>query len=578
MGLLHIEFNIINIILSTFIFGIGDDYSVFTLENKLEYYKTGKVYESLNRESIYLSLIGTILSLSILIFAKHPALKSIAFISSIGLFSVFIVSQILIPILFNFYIQLRANKRLAPYTLFNLVTTIVSYFYFVLGGIILSIVAYILIYPLFFIPIKNRKKLFHILICYFIKSLVYMMVNVKKKIIDKQNLDFNHASILIANHQSFLDILFTIMINPNLIIMVNKWVWESPIFGKVVKFADYIPISDSIELNVEKIKSKLKDGYSILIFPEGTRSQDFKLKRFKKGAFFLSEQLKLDITPILIHGSGHTMAKGDWQLMNNSITLKILPRIQYQDKSFGNSYQERNKSISALFSSSYHSLCLEIENTKYWKTKVITSYFYKGPIIEHYVKIKLKIENYYSIIDCYIPNEGKITDIGSGMGYMIFLLSQSRVNCSFTGLDTDEDKVAIAQNNYLKTTNIQFIKTNALTYSYTPQNVFIILDVLHYFSSIQQYELLDILISNLLPNGKIILKDGIVNIKNKHKLTQFSEELAIQLNFNKGNYKSFTFIDENQLNKYCQDKSLKITKLEESKSTSNCYYLIQKAN
>ena len=73
----------------------------------------------------------------------------------------------------------------------------------------------------------------------FVKSLVYLMVNVKKKIINVNHENFEKPAVIIANHQSFLDILVLVMLHPKLIMMTNKWVWHSPVFGYVVRMADY---------------------------------------------------------------------------------------------------------------------------------------------------------------------------------------------------------------------------------------------------------------------------------------------------------------------------------------------------
>jgi predicted RND superfamily exporter protein len=103
MGIFGIEFNIINIIISTLIFGLGDDYSIFITDGLIEKYKFGSQKINSVKTSIYLSAITTIIGLGILIFAKHPALKSIALVSVIGIGSILLVSQTLQPLLFNFH-------------------------------------------------------------------------------------------------------------------------------------------------------------------------------------------------------------------------------------------------------------------------------------------------------------------------------------------------------------------------------------------------------------------------------------------------------------------------------------------
>src|SRR5690606_31522412 len=76
MGLFHIEFNILNIIICTFIFGLGIDYSIFITNGLLETYRTGEKTLPTHRTSIMLSVITTLLGIGVLIFAKHPALHS----------------------------------------------------------------------------------------------------------------------------------------------------------------------------------------------------------------------------------------------------------------------------------------------------------------------------------------------------------------------------------------------------------------------------------------------------------------------------------------------------------------------
>ena len=81
-----ISFNIFNIIISTFIFGLGVDYAIFMTNGLIKEYETGNLHLSIYRNinKFYL-FITTILGVGVLIFAKHPALYSIALVSLIGI-------------------------------------------------------------------------------------------------------------------------------------------------------------------------------------------------------------------------------------------------------------------------------------------------------------------------------------------------------------------------------------------------------------------------------------------------------------------------------------------------------------
>ena len=73
MGILGIDFNIINIILSTFIFGIGDDFSIFIMDGLQNKYRTGRQLLNSHKTAIFFSAFTTVLGMGTLVFARHPA-------------------------------------------------------------------------------------------------------------------------------------------------------------------------------------------------------------------------------------------------------------------------------------------------------------------------------------------------------------------------------------------------------------------------------------------------------------------------------------------------------------------------
>ena len=388
MGMAGIQFNIINIIVSTLIFGLGDDYSLFIMDGLLQEYKTGKKNLSSYKSSIILSAVTTIAGLGVLIFAKHPALRSIALISIIGIVCVVVMAQILIPFLFSVLIKNRVNKNRFPWTLWGFIKSSFAFSYFIGWSVTLTLMAWI--FSLF--NIKERGKLiYHNIICGVCRRLVYIMINVKKKIINPRLEKFETPAIIIANHQSSLDILPLIMLHPKLIMLTNNRIWNSLLFGKVIRMADYFP-AEEIETDISHVEDRVRNGYSIIIFPEGTRSEDGEIKRFHKGAFYLAEKLNVDILPIMIHGTDYTLTKQDQLLKDGQLTVKILPRIRPGDNRFGNGYAERAKHIGRYFREEFGLLKQEIEQPKYFREKLIYNYLYKGPVLEWYMRIKTRLE------------------------------------------------------------------------------------------------------------------------------------------------------------------------------------------
>jgi predicted RND superfamily exporter protein len=105
MSILGIKFNIVNIILATFIFGQGDDYTIFMTEGCISEYVHGKPVLTSYKRSIILSALIMFIGIGTLIFAKHPALHSLAEVTIVGMFSVVLMAYLIPPLLFKWMIK-----------------------------------------------------------------------------------------------------------------------------------------------------------------------------------------------------------------------------------------------------------------------------------------------------------------------------------------------------------------------------------------------------------------------------------------------------------------------------------------
>lgn len=117
MAIFGFEFNILNIIISTFIFGLGLDYSIFITNASLKEYQTGSSDLRTYQSSILISVITTILGMGALIFAVHPALRSISIVSIIGVLTAVCVSFVLQRLLFRKLIFDRLRNGKKPFSI-----------------------------------------------------------------------------------------------------------------------------------------------------------------------------------------------------------------------------------------------------------------------------------------------------------------------------------------------------------------------------------------------------------------------------------------------------------------------------
>ncbi len=577
MGLFGLKFNIVNIVISTFIFGLGDDFSIFITDGLTRKFKEGKNILASHKSSIFLASVTTIFGLGTLIFAQHPALKSIAWLSMLGLACVIIIGQTIQPMLYNFFIQNRKEKGFAPWTLPTVLLAVWAFSYFVIGGFLLAGIGFFILYVLPFPSKEKRKYAYHYLFSKFVKSLVYMMANTKKVHINRELADFSKPAVIISNHQSFLDILVTVMQHPKIILLTNEWVYNSPFFGRVVQLGDYYPVTEEGTDGIDRLRKKVSEGYSIVVFPEGTRSpKEGNMKRFKKGAFYIAEQLGLDIQPLVLHGIGHTMGKSDFMLYNGQMTMKYLPRISPSDTRFGVGYSERAKQIGAYFKEEYEKLRSEIEQPTYFKQKLEMNYVYKGPVLEWYTWKKIQLENYYKTYHEVLPRSGNITDLGCGYGYMAYMLHFLCPQRNITGVDYDEDKIAVANNNFSRTESLNFFAQSITQYPFVPQDAFVINDVLHYLKYEEQETVLKNCIDNLNAGGIIIVKDANAEDQKGQRVTWLSEFFSTNFGFNKMGHGELFFTSESRLRAIADKYNMAFSILEAPKHSSNTIWALRR--
>lgn len=579
MGILGIEFNIINIILSTFIFGIGDDFSIFIMDGLQNKYRTGQKVLNSHKTAIFFSAFTTVVGMGALVFAKHPALQSISLISILGMIAVVLVAYTIQPLIFRFFIAGPASKGLPPYTLIGLIRTVLLFLLFFIGCIFLRV----LIAVLYLVPVRKSSK--QRLVCRLIqitcKGILLLATAVKKEHINKANERFQHPAIIIANHQSFIDILVLLSLSSKILMVTNHWVWHSPFFGAIIRYVDFYYIGEGYEQYMERMRKKVKEGYSIAIFPEGTRTYNGKMKRFHKGAFYLAETLQLDTLPILLYGNNKIIAKAQpFNIRKGIIYTEILPRIPADDLSFGTTYQERTKRISAYMKEGYARICREkntTDNPAFYEA-LIQNYIYKGPVVEWYIRIKVKMERNYRLFNRLIPVQGQITDIGCGFGPLCYMLSMLSEDRDILGIDYDEDKIALAQHGWLRNEHLQFRHGNALEYPLPESDVFILNDMLHYMSYEHQRTLLLKCADRLRSQGMIIIRDGNSANTSKHRLTRFTELLSTRIfNFNR-TAGELHFTTETQLRKIAVTCGMNVEIIPNDKYTSNTIYIFRKPN
>lgn len=188
--------------------------------------------------------------------------------------------------------------------------------------------------------VKNQDVYHQHAANFFRRYMTRYLCNATHEVRNPYNEDFTKPALIIANHQSLLDLPFTMMLSPKMVVMTGQWVWESKIYGKVVKFCDYFPSSMPMDEMLAHLKDVMGRGYSVVIFPEGTRSVDCQIHTFRRGAFHLAEQLHCDILPIVLWGTGKALPKTDFCLQKQHMILEIGKRVSFDEGVMGETHGE----------------------------------------------------------------------------------------------------------------------------------------------------------------------------------------------------------------------------------------------
>jgi len=155
-----------------------------------------------------------------------------------------------------------------------------------------------------------------------------------------ERFDHKASYVFMPNHESFLDGPMMVMVIPQSVrVIVKKSVFATPILGWAMLHVGCVPVDrraggiKSIEKAARSIREK---GYSFLIFPEGTRSLDGKLQRFRRGGFFLAIAGGAPIVPVTIGGTFELMPKGQFGAKRGTVSVVFHPPVPVDGYSEGN--------------------------------------------------------------------------------------------------------------------------------------------------------------------------------------------------------------------------------------------------
>ena len=180
-----------------------------------------------------------------------------------------------------------------------------------------------------FSPLDYKKgRILGFIVKYWAKT-IFKTMNINVRVIGLDKLDRNADYIFAPNHASSLDIPLILGFLPFWIVPISKielkWI---PFLGWAMQAAGHVFVDrrdhEKAMLSIAKIKnSLLKNPRSILIFPEGSRTNDGKVNQFKTGGLSIGISTKISIVPVGIGGTFESLSKHSKKFVNKLLTINI---------------------------------------------------------------------------------------------------------------------------------------------------------------------------------------------------------------------------------------------------------------
>lgn len=436
MTALGLSFNIFNIIICTFIFGLGIDYSIFLGRGILDQYRGKQGNLRAYKMSIVLSLIITLLSIGVLIFAKHPALRSIAGIAALGMFVTGLVSFTVQPVMFRFFLYKKGEPRRLPITPVTFLTSLYALPLFIAISIFLLCTGI-----LFLKIIPNGRNTYEKLVRNTCRFYLWAVFFIRKDFTEVDRSQFQKPAILIANRQSTIDLVLMASLTGKIRVVTKGWVFNIPILGSIARMLHFYHVDEAGQENfIEKAKKDLANGYFIMFFPEGTRSKDFAIHRFKKGAFLLAEKTGADILPVLLHGTGMSMPVNATMLGPGQFSMKTLPRITADNPDFAFPYQQKAKMICELMRREFYLFKNRVETPAFVRRGLMPRYIYRSPEVRKAYRELLRKKNVLSYLHELLGEKAPVFIDNSGYGELASYLLFRDASRKMTVRENDPEK------------------------------------------------------------------------------------------------------------------------------------------
>jgi 1-acyl-sn-glycerol-3-phosphate acyltransferase len=157
---------------------------------------------------------------------------------------------------------------------------------------------------------------------------VMWAAGIKVRVHGLQNGGSGEPRIFAANHVSWFDVAALAKVLPRHKFVAKAELFKVPIFGRAMRAAGMVEIQRENRKAAfgayQVAAERIRQGHSVVVFPEGTRGHAYPLRPFKKGPFVLAIAAGVPVVPIVVHGTIEILRKGSFRVHSGTIDIHLL--------------------------------------------------------------------------------------------------------------------------------------------------------------------------------------------------------------------------------------------------------------
>lgn len=310
------------------------------------------------------------------------------------------------------------------------------------------------------------------------------------------------ACIVVANHQSVLDIPLLMHLPVPVRFGARGGVFRMPLFGAMARFGRHLVLAEDADLDgvVARVRALLADGIHVVVFPEGTRSDGHTLAAFKRGAFELAIRCGADVLPVCVRGTADAAPPGAMfpRAAGPRFHVQVLPRLPSAGHTRRTLAREATTAIAAA---------LAAPDPFGLSARVFDRYRATGRVASGYAFGKTAVDPIFWAAWERLPREGLVVDVGCGEGLLGAYLHACGSAVRVWGVDVDAERVARAAVTASPgdAYRVGDARTVVLPGDAAAVTCF---DTLHYLTADEQAAVVGRMIAALAPGGVLLVREA----------------------------------------------------------------------